>query len=209
MIAVTARRLARGLFDRPPQGYVPGLTLGRALAELQGALPVATTGTTTALLGSAGAGLDCEVRERVERHFLMHLVGLELVLKVPAQAVPGARFTIRNTGMLFRTGIACAVPSRHRHLVRNLAEQLDRDVVLTAAFMGFDFRRCEITGTAEGWTVLLEPFGASEVVNRMPSFRRYLRLGREQVSALVDALQALQRLLALPQEPGDQGRIMP
>jgi hypothetical protein len=201
MNAVMARKFVwRLLFDQLPQGYVPAVTLGRALAELKGIFLVTMTGTTTALLGSTGDELVCEIRERVERHFLMHLVGVELIQKVPAPSVLGARFMIRNTGMLFRTGIACTVPVQHRSALCELTERLERDDRLKAALMGFDFRRCEITGTAEGWTVLLEPFRASEVVNRMPSFRRYIRLGREQVNALAESMKALQRLLGLPPE---------
>ena len=33
------------------------------------------------------------------------------------------------------------------------------------------------------WTLAIVPFGGSEVVNRMPSFRRYVRLTGEQAAA--------------------------
>jgi hypothetical protein len=37
--------------------------------------------------------------------------------------------------------------------------------------------------------------GGSEVVNRMPAFRRYIPIGREQRAALLAVLSGLQRIL--------------
>ena len=41
----------------------------------------------------------------------------------------------------------------------------------------------------------LEHFGASEVVNRLPGFRRYIRLSAEQRAALLGSFTELYKLL--------------
>ena len=189
-----------GFFDRPPTGYLPGATLARMLAQARGILAAAATNPPAgATLATPDGRLTFEVRERVERHFLMHVVALEFTLKVPAAAVPGGRIAIRNTGLWSRTGIACAVPARYREALKPVSQRLADDPALVAALMAFDFRRCELTGSEEGWTVCIEPYGASEVVNRMPSFRRYLRLAKEQADLLVIALKTIERLLGGPE----------
>ena len=45
------------------------------------------------------------------------------------------------------------------------------------------------------WTLAIVPFGGSEVVNRMPSFRRYVRLTGEQAAALSAACLAFETAL--------------
>ena len=185
----------RGVFAQPPPGFRPGVTLEHALAELPAGLAVATTGASSAILRTTDGGLECAVRERVERHFLMHIVALEFEMNVPAAALPGGRIEVRNTGILFRTGIACTVPGKQRTALQAVTERIEADQALHRALMNLNFRHCTLVGSAEGWSVRLEPYGASEVVNRRPAFRRYIRLGREQADALVTALGAFSRIL--------------
>ncbi|ERI25967.1 PF11354 domain protein, partial [Burkholderia cenocepacia BC7] len=45
------------------------------------------------------------------------------------------------------------------------------------------------------WTLAIVPFGGSEIVNRMPSFRRYVRLIDEQAAALSAACLAFETAL--------------
>ncbi|USB87676.1 DUF3156 family protein, partial [Burkholderia cenocepacia] len=45
------------------------------------------------------------------------------------------------------------------------------------------------------WTIAIVPFGGSEIVNRMPSFRRYVRLIDEQAAALSAACLAFETAL--------------
>lgn len=189
---------ARQLLERPPRGYQAGATLRRALPEVKGGQGFAGAGPAATGLRLPGGEILCEVRERVERHFLMHIVALEFVLQVPAKAPHGARLSLTNTGMLFPTGVACRVPAGLRGALQGLAGQLENDPELNEALTRLNFRRCEVTGTEGGWTVRLEPFGGSEVVNRMPSFRRYIRLGDEQAGFLVAALKAFYRILSTP-----------
>jgi len=186
------------LFNQPPPGFRPGATLRRVLVELREHLAVTAADASTATLTTGDGKLSCEAREVVERHFLMHIVALEFVLHVPAIAVPGARLTVRHTGMLFRTGIAYAASSQDEAALKAVTARLEGDGAMGKVLMGLDFRRCELVGSEEGWTVRIEPYGASEVVNRMPSFRRYIRLGREQAGALVTALSDFRRVLGEP-----------
>jgi Protein of unknown function (DUF3156) len=187
--------LFKRLFDQPPPGFRPGVTLAHVVAELRGTLALTTAAASGAVLRTTDGGLECAVRERVERHFLMHIVALEFELAVPAAAVPEGRIEVRDTGLLFRTGIACAVPGRQRAALQAVTDRIEADRMLQRALMSLNFRRCTLVAGEEGWTVLLEPYGASEVVSRRPSFRRYIRLGKEQADALVMALTSFQRIL--------------
>ncbi|WP_324729552.1 DUF3156 family protein, partial [Pseudomonas chlororaphis] len=58
-----------------------------------------------------------------------------------------------------------------------------------------DFKRLQLQRDEQGWLVRLEHFGASEVVNRLPGFRRYIRLSAEQRGALLAAFKRLHSLL--------------
>jgi hypothetical protein len=157
--------------------------------------------TSHAALASNRNDIQIAVNERVERHFQMHIVSLEMRLTVPAQVEPGIGISIRNTGMLFRTGIVCRVPAKYRKNVSMLTSFVESDNQLVESMKVLDFRRCCLESTDQGWSVLLEPYGASEVINRMPSFRRYIRMDQRQVHALTETFSAFQRLLSTP-KPG-------
>ena len=73
---------------------------------------------------------------------------------------------------------------------------LEGDEALRAALMPLDFKRLRIERDGDHWQVRLEHMGASEVVNRMPAFRRYIRLDDAQQAHLLNALPALARVLA-------------
>lgn len=77
-----------------------------------------------------------------------------------------------------------------------LIERIQHDAALNAALLPLDFKRCMLTRNEAGWQVEIEHFGASEVVNRLPSMRRYIRLTPEQRQALLNDLAELQALLA-------------
>ena len=62
--------------------------------------------------------------------------------------------------------------------------------------MPLDFKRLRIDLQGRQWCVRLEHMGGSEVVNRMPAFRRYIPLIREQRTVLLATLSGLQRVLA-------------
>jgi hypothetical protein len=62
--------------------------------------------------------------------------------------------------------------------------------------MPLDFKRLRIDLQARQWCVRLEHMGGSEVINRMPAFRRYIPLSPDQRSGLLVTLLHFQRLLA-------------
>ncbi len=61
--------------------------------------------------------------------------------------------------------------------------------------MGLDFKRLHIALSGHQWQVGLEHIGGSEVVNRMPVFRRYIPLSDAQRAGLLTVLAGLQRVL--------------
>ena len=63
--------------------------------------------------------------------------------------------------------------------------------------MPLDFKRLRIDLEGRQWCVRLEHMGGSEVVNRMPAFRRYIALSREQRDWLLESLSGLQRVLRM------------
>lgn len=76
-----------------------------------------------------------------------------------------------------------------------LLQRLCRDRRLLEVLLPLDFKRLELCRDERGWQVTLEHFGASEVVNRLPGMRRYIRLNTEQREALLGSFSHLQRLL--------------
>lgn len=187
-------KLFKGAAGGAPKGYLPGATLRRALPELRGVLLDSGVSGSICALQTPDDTLHCQVRERVEEQFLMHVVSLEFFMQLPGPAVEGS-FEIRNTGWVTRTGITCATPRNRRGALAGITEKLKGDRELKEALMQLVFKRCEITGSAAGWLVRLETFGLSEVVNRVPPLRRYIGVGKEEPGALVAALFSLQRLL--------------
>jgi hypothetical protein len=180
----------------PPPGYRPGVTLNHALRELGRRFTVDGSDASRMTLQTHAGEVEIRLRERVERHFLMHIVKIEMVMHVPAPSLPGTAIEIRNTGMLFRTGIRCARPAVRAGDLQLIMGGIESDRQLRDALMKLDFRRCRIDAVAGGWNVLIEPYGASEVAGSMPLFRRYLRLGPEQVEAAAQAFAACHRLLS-------------
>jgi len=192
--------LVKRWIDQPPPGHRPGHTLACALSDLKKSFAPITVETSRAALELNNGALQVAVNERVERHFQMHIVSLEMCLSVPAQVAAGMRIDIRNTGMLFRTGIACSVPARHRKNLSTLTGCVESDSQLVESLKVLDFRRCSLESVDLGWSVLLEPYGASEVINRMPAFRRYIRMDERQVLALAETFSAFQRILSTPEQ---------
>lgn len=192
------RRLAdRFLRERQPKGYRPGLTLERVRRDLA-PFDCTIEATTRMCCTTVPGGLSFEVHERVEPLFLSHTVLCEFVLPLPdGKAGKGSgRIEIRHTGAIKRQGITCVVKQGGLAALAALAERIQHDAALNAAILPLDFRRCVLTRDEQGWHVLIEHFGASEVVNRLPAMRRYIRLTAEQRQCLLESFTAFRRLLA-------------
>ncbi|MFT4190188.1 MAG: DUF3156 family protein [Comamonas sp.] len=174
---------------RPPRvrGYRPGLTLAHLRHDLDG-LPCEAAKDPPAGLRLHAHGLDIAVRERVEPHFLMHLVQCEFMLDLdaPTSAAAGARIDVRHTGWLRRTGLAYG--SHGLPAASPLPQALRQDSELAAHLMPLDFVGLALHARPGGWQVRLTHIGASEVVSRLPAMRRYVRLAAAQRAALLGAL---------------------
>ncbi|MDD2054241.1 DUF3156 family protein [Pseudomonas putida] len=184
----------RFIRQRQPSGYRPGETLAHVRRNFGGLSFEALEPTRGRF--AAADGLFFEAQERTHSELLMHLVLTDFVLQVPSREVGALQIELRHTGAVRRTGLTCKRRAGEAAALAALEAALLHDQPLCTALMPLDFKRLVIErGEAGGWTVSLEHMGASEVVNRMPSFRRYIRLDDRQRDGLLQSLSALQRIL--------------
>lgn len=184
----------RFIRQRQPSGYRPGETLAHVRRNFGGLSFEALEPTRGRF--AAADGLFFEAQERTHSELLMHLVLTDFVLQVPSREVGALQIELRHTGAVRRTGLACKRRAGEAAALAALEAALLHDQPLRTVLMPLDFKRLVIgRGEAGGWTVSLEHMGASEVVNRMPSFRRYIRLDDRQRDGLLQSLSALQRIL--------------
>ncbi|RXV67677.1 DUF3156 family protein [Burkholderia stabilis] len=177
--------------DELPLGHRPGAIAARVLADLHAARDADGAGSPAARLPN---GVRVSVEERVERQFLMHTVSVKVAATVCGPAVQG-RARIRQTGWLRRTGIdAVPAPGCDPGFVDTVAA-LVAEPSLADALRPLHLTDCAIDARDGRWTLAIVPFGGSEIVNRMPSFRRYVRLTGEQAAALSAACLAFETAL--------------
>ncbi len=180
--------------QRAPAGYRPGVTLEHVRRNL-GLASFEQAGPTVARVSLDAGNLQVEIVERTESQLLMHLVMTEFVIRVPASRAGRATFELHHTGAVRRTGIRCRQRAGDTALLAGLQARLQEDSALHQALMPLDFKRLCIELQGHQWCVRLEHMGGSEVVNRMPAFRRYIALSHPQRDNLFNALAGLQRLL--------------
>jgi hypothetical protein len=142
------------------------------------------TASTTAEAVLLDGRLRVEIVERAESQWLMHRVMTEFVLRLPASREGTASFELHHTGAVWRIGIRC----RQRSGDPALLALLQPHGELLQALMPLDVKRLRIDLQARQWYVRLEHMGGSEVINRMPAFRRYIPLSPDQRSGLLAAL---------------------
>ena len=182
--------------QRAPAGYRPGVTLEYVRRNL--ALSSFTSvGPTQATFILGDLDLQVEVAERTESQLLMHLVMTEFMITLPASEQGSARFELHHSGTIRRTGLACRQRAGEPILLARLQAALTGDSGLHHALMGLDFKRLHIDLSGHQWHVRLEHMGGSEVVNRMPAFRRYIPFNCEQRAGLLTVLEGLQRMLGV------------
>ena len=180
--------------DLVPTGYRPGVTLEHVRRNL-GLARFASTGPTSARASFGDADLQVEIVERTESQLLMHLVMTEFSICTPALHQGSARFELHHTGAVRRAGIHCRLRAGDAALKSAVQSGLTPGSDLYRAVMPLDFKRLRIDLRDGKWTVRLEHMGGTEVVSRMPAFRRYIALSHEQRERLFDTLVGLQRLL--------------
>lgn len=185
MVIATLRQKLFELFraDRTPSGYRPGLTLERLRRNL-------------GLAQLEVDGVAFEIVERTESQLLMHLVLTEFVLRVPAATQGMACLEVHHGGAIRRSGMRVRQRGGDPTLGRELQACIEADAALFAALMPLDFKRLRIDLQGGQWCVRLEHMGGSEVVNRLPAFRRYIALSAVQREHLLASLAGLQRLLS-------------
>ncbi|KVD44696.1 hypothetical protein WI85_26210 [Burkholderia ubonensis] len=175
----------------PPPGYRPGATAARVLADLRAAREGDGGASGVARLPN---GVRVRVAEQVARQFLMHTVGVRIAAIARGPAAHGSA-RIAQTGWLRRTGVRAVLREGcDPGFVRTVAA-LVAEPSLAGALRPLHLTNCTIDAHDGRWTLTVVPFGGSEVVSRMPSFRRYVRLTDEQAAALSAALIAFERAL--------------
>ncbi|MCX2684803.1 DUF3156 family protein [Pseudomonas sp. DCB_AW] len=192
------RRLRdRLLAPRAPAGYRPGATLG-LLSRNLGQVHMQLLEPARGVIDNPALGWRAEVRECVEAHLLMHVVTCEFCLCLPALQGGGVMLEMRHAGAIRRTGLACVYRSGDKARFTQVREQLLNNAQLTAALMPLDFKRLTLECRDGHWWLTLEHMGGSEVVNRMPAFRRYIQISPPQRAHLMACLglfgQSLPRL---------------
>ena len=192
-MAIALRQLWQRLSDRAPAGYRPGLTL----EKLQRNLGLDSFEVLGPGLGRFNwTGQAVQVRERCEAQLLMHLVLSEFSLSLPATGQGSAHLELHHSGSLRRSGLRVQLRQGEPALQAELQRRLLADSALLQALMPLDFKRLRLHRSDGQWTLTLEHIGASEVVNRLPAFRRYIRLSPEQRQHLLATLQGVPALLA-------------
>ncbi|WP_460137576.1 DUF3156 family protein [Pseudomonas sp. S1_E04] len=181
--------------QRAPAGYRPGVTLEYLRRNL-GLANFTSTGPASAVFALDTNGLEVTIVERTEAQLLMHLVMTEFRIQVPASEQGSARLELHHRGSIRRTGLAFRQRAGEAPWLTRLEAVLTRDESLHQALMALDFKYLRIELDDRQWCVRLEHMGGSEVVNRMPAFRRYIALSPAQRAALFTVLTGLQRVLS-------------
>ncbi|MGE1153961.1 DUF3156 family protein [Pseudomonas kitaguniensis] len=179
---------------RLPSGYRPGVTLEHLRRNLSQPT-FQLSGPLRAQFRFTAEGPELEVLERAESQLLMHLVMTEFRFHTPAPQWSEGCYEVHHTGAVSRSGLKCRRRSGARDFSDALTNELATNQTLRSALMPLDFKKLRIEYARGGWDVVLEHMGGSEVVNRMPAFRRYIPLTSEQLRLLQQAVTSLDQLL--------------
>ncbi|MFP3504555.1 DUF3156 family protein [Burkholderia sp. SIMBA_062] len=178
--------------DTLPPGHRPGAIAARVLADLGAARDA--NGAAADTLARLPNGVRVRVDERIERQFLMHTVSTQVTVAAHGPAAEG-RARVLQTGWLWRTGVAAEPERGCDPAFARAVAALVAQPSLADALRPLHLTDCTIVAHDGRWTLAVVPFGGSEVVNRMPSFRRYVRLTGEQAAALSAACLAFETAL--------------
>jgi len=171
------------------------VTLGQIRRDLSG-LAFEGLGSGGGRFVTDDGSLTFEVQELAQSQLLMHIVVCEFRLQVPVSGKSAASIDLRHTGAIRRQGIGCRLRQGDAAEMAPLLARLQGDPLLLKGLLPLDFKRLQLERDAQGWSVRLEHFGASEVVNRFPGFRRYIRLDAQQRECLLATFERLRMLLA-------------
>ena len=180
--------------QRAPTGYRPGATLERVRRNL-GQSSFEFSAPVRAQLQFSPKGPLIQVHERAEAQLLMHMVLTEFRFHTPASQWSEGCYQVHHTGAITRTGLTCRRQKGPQDFADGLTRELSANPALREALMPLDFKKLTLEYTHGGWNVVLEHMGGSEVVNRMPAFRRYISLSIEQTRLLQQSILALHQVL--------------
>ncbi|HEX9922665.1 MAG TPA: DUF3156 family protein [Anaerolineae bacterium] len=185
---------AFGEKPRPPRSYRPGRLLELVAREFDGFESRRLADNQIELSPIAGSGPGFTVRERVLKHFLAHTVTAEFECRL-GDAPPGeGKLQLIHTGVLTRTGIRVQV-KRSSETAPAIATKLTADESFVQAILPLDFQYFYLVQDEQGWHAVTGQIGAAWVHMALPPTRRYVRMGPEQVEALIATFKRLEILL--------------
>lgn len=179
---------------RAPAGYRPGATLEHVRRNL-GQPSFQLSAPVRAQFQFSPEGPVIEVHERAQAQLLMHIVLTQFRFHTPASQWREGCYQVHHTGAITRTGLVCRRRKGPRDFADLLTRELSTNKALREALMPLDFKKITLEYSHGGWSVTLEHMGGSEVVNRMPAFRRYISLSIEQTHLLQQSIFALHQVL--------------
>lgn len=183
--------LQRFFVPEVPAGYQPGSLLAQiAKRDLPGMM--CSVGTPEATIDLQSSRID--VRERVKRVFFQHTTMTVYGLGRPKGT---ARAFAQHTGEFRRTGIRFKGDGV-------LVGRLDRTDV-TDVLTPLDFTRLSISGMPGAFRVEIETYGGAEVVLRSPRVRRYVPMGQDQSTLLLEAFRVIAAALSNERPPNPEG----
>lgn len=180
--------------QRAPAGYRPGATLEHVRRNL-GQPSFQFSAPVRAHFKFSAQGPVIEVHERAEAQLLMHVVLTEFRFHTPTSQWSEGCYQVHHTGAITRKGLVCRRRKGPTAFSDLLTREMSTNQTLRAALMPLDFKKITLEYSQGGWTVALEHIGGSEVVNRMPAFRRYISFSFEQTRLMQQAISALNEVL--------------
>jgi len=186
--------LASGEKSRPPRSYRPGRLLDLVVREFGGFESRRLADNQVELTPGAGSGPGFTVRERVLKHFLAHTVAAEFECRFGDTPPGEGRLQLTHTGTLTRTGIRVQV-KRSSETAPAIATKLTADESFGQAILPLDFQYFYLVQDEQGWRAVTGQMGAAWVHRALPPPRRYVRMGPDQVEALLATFKRLVILL--------------
>jgi hypothetical protein len=180
--------------SRPPRSYRPGRLLDLVVREFGEFESRRLADNQVELSPIAGSGPGFTVRERVLRHFLAHTVTAEFERRFGDTPAGEGQLHLTHTGALTRTGLRIQV-KRSSETAPTVATKLTADESFVQAILPLDFQYFHLLQDEQGWRAVTGQMGAAWVHMALPPTRRYVRMGPEQIEALLATFKRLETLL--------------
>ncbi|MTC51649.1 DUF3156 family protein [Providencia alcalifaciens] len=175
---------------RLPTGYQAGLTLNRIEKDI--APYVCEWGAPGVLLIQLPQGIKVEVTERVKTLFMAFIVHSRFAVSGKCDSALVAQIDVKTAGSARKKQVRFTSQQADG---QPFIESLEQYPVIRQTFEELDFTYCHIAVENGVWRCEIEPYTASEMVSRIPTARRYLRLTNQQRHRLLSALQLISQLI--------------